>query len=83
MFFSLFKVFFKCRINLLLQFPRLLKFKPNSSPYTKDSPNNLLYETQKTAFRSGISEKFYKFFVSQTEITFRDWSIPTYCNVGI
>ena len=54
-------MFFIYRMNRLLQFPRSLKFKPSSSPYTNDFPSNLLFEAQGKVFSSQTSEKFYFF----------------------
>ena len=43
-------MFLRYRIYLLLQFPWLLKFKPNSFLYTHDYPSTLLFETQERIF---------------------------------
>ena len=66
------------QIDLSLQFPRSLKFKPNSSPYTHDYPNTLLFETQGKVF-----EKNLNFVVDQTQMIFSNWSITTCYNLGI
>ena len=40
-------MFLSYRIDCLLQFPKSLNFKPNSSHYTHDYRNTLLFETKK------------------------------------
>lgn len=44
------------RFDLLLQFPRSLKIKPNSSPYTQDYPSTLLFDTQEKSLAYKSSE---------------------------
>ena len=53
-----------------------------SSPNTHNYPNTLLFEIQKKVFKYKNFQKIQNLLVGRTRIIFRNWYIPTCCNLG-